>query len=151
GAGAHPCLMAGTQLIDECALTVPAAARLLVDDRQIPVGRAPVDGSAFDFRRARRIGHTQLDTAFTDLQRAGDGLAWAVLEGPSRTVRMWVDATHSYLMVFTGDTLPPGRQRRGLAIEPMTCAPNALQSGDGLRTLQPGETFASEWGIVVQD
>jgi len=53
------------------------------------------------------------------------------------------------LMLFTGDSLPdPGRRRRGLGIEPMTCAPNALQSGDGLRILQAGESFTSAWGIT---
>jgi aldose 1-epimerase len=58
-----------------------------------------------------------------------------------------MDDTYSYLMLFTGDTLPPDRRRRGLAAEPMTCAPNAYQSGDGLRTLAPGERFTGRWGI----
>ena len=31
----------------------------------------------------------------------------------------------------------------------MTCAPNALQSGVGLRMLQPQETFSSQWGISL--
>ena len=51
-------------------------------------------------------------------------------------------------MVFTGDALPePERRRQGLAVEPMTCAPNAFNSGDGLLTLAPGETFRGQWGI----
>jgi aldose 1-epimerase len=29
----------------------------------------------------------------------------------------------------------------------MTCAPNAFQSGDGLATLEPGESFVACWGI----
>jgi len=31
--------------------------------------------------------------------------------------------------------------------EPMTCAPNAFQSGDGLVTLEPGESLSARWGI----
>jgi aldose 1-epimerase len=50
-------------------------------------------------------------------------------------------------MVFTGDDLPDVA-RRGLAVEPMTCAPNAFRSGDGLIVLEPGETHLGSWGIV---
>ena len=54
-------------------------------------------------------------------------------------------------MLFTGDSLPePARRRRGLGIEPMTCAPNALQSGEGLQTLAPGESVATAWGIAPE-
>ena len=49
-------------------------------------------------------------------------------------------------MLFTGDPLPDVN-RRSLGIEPMTCAPNAFQSGDGLVPLEVGESFAAEWGI----
>ena len=149
GAGAHPYLTAGNGLVDACLLTVPGSARLLVDERQIPVGVMPVEGTEFDFRRAAPIGAARLDVAYTGLERDSQGRAWASLDVAGRVQRLWVDATHSYLMVFTGDTLAPQRRRRGVAVEPMTCAPNAFQSGDGLRVLQPGETFASEWGIAV--
>jgi len=47
----------------------------------------------------------------------------------------------------TGDTLDPARRRRGLAVEPMTCAPNAFASGEGLLVLEPGESFIGRWGI----
>ena len=62
-----------------------------------------------------------------------------------------MDEAYRYLMLFTGDSLAdPARRRRGLGIEPMTCAPNALQTGEGLRTLQPGELFSSRWGILAR-
>jgi aldose 1-epimerase len=45
-------------------------------------------------------------------------------------------------MLFTGDMLAqPERRRRSLAVEPMTCAPNAFRSGDGLQTLAPGQSL----------
>jgi aldose 1-epimerase len=37
--------------------------------------------------------------------------------------------------------------RRGLAIEPMTCPPQAFGTGEGLIRLEPGATFAGTWGI----
>jgi aldose 1-epimerase len=52
-------------------------------------------------------------------------------------------------MVLSGDTLAPDRRRRGLAIEPMTCAPDAFNSGEGLIVLAPGESLIERWGISV--
>jgi aldose 1-epimerase len=58
-----------------------------------------------------------------------------------------MDAAYTHLMLFTGDTLPEtGRRRRGLGVEPMTCAPNAFASGDGLIRLEPGESVTTTWG-----
>jgi aldose 1-epimerase len=67
--------------------------------------------------------------------------------GSDRAVTLWQDESFPYLMVFTGDTLPEPHRRRGLAVEPMTCAPDAFNSGDGLLVLAPGETFTGSWGI----
>ena len=49
-------------------------------------------------------------------------------------------------MVFTGDPLLDVA-RRSAAVEPMTCAPNAFRSGDGLIVLEPGDTHVATWGI----
>ena len=76
--------------------------------------------------------------------------AWVVTEtgnGPRFTA--FSDETYDYLMVFTGDALAPERRRRGIAIEPMTCAPNAFRSGDGLVVLDPGASMTSAWGITT--
>ena len=54
-------------------------------------------------------------------------------------VSLWMDEAFGYLMLFTGDTIAdPDRRRRGLAVEPMTAAPDAFNSGDGLLVLDPG-------------
>jgi aldose 1-epimerase len=53
-------------------------------------------------------------------------------------------------MIFSGDTVhPQSRRRQGLAVEPMTCAPNAFNSGEGLLVLEPGEVFRGSWGITT--
>jgi aldose 1-epimerase len=60
-----------------------------------------------------------------------------------------MDQTYPYVMVFTGDTIPdPTRRRTSLAIEPMTCAPNAFQNGLGLIRLEAGQVVTSRWGIL---
>lgn len=147
GAGFHPYLTAGTAVVDDAVLSVPAATWLPTDGRAIPTGeRRPVEGR-LDFRVARPIGDTVLDHCFTDLSRDSDGLARVALEGPGASAILWMDETFGHLMVFTGDTLPPGQRRRGVAVEPMTCAADAFNSGDGLRVIAPRQRFVGRWGV----
>jgi aldose 1-epimerase len=151
GVGFHPYMrLADAPRIDDGLLTLPAAVRLLADERLIPHSREAVDGD-YDFRAPRRVGATVLDSCFTELERDADGLARVVFEHSDGSARwvLWVDSAYPFLMVFTGDTLAPGEQRRGLAVEPMSCAPNALQSGEGLVRLEPGESHTARWGLTV--
>jgi len=151
GAGMHPYFSLGAETIDEAILTVPAATRLLADERGIPVGEEPVDDGSLDFRAPRAIGATQIDTCFTGFERDEDGKLRVRLQAPdgSREVTVWASPEYEYLMVFTGDTLAEERRRRGVAIEPMTCAPDAFRSGAGLVRLEPGERHVASWGIVA--
>jgi aldose 1-epimerase len=150
GIGFHPYVTVGTDRIDEAHLRVPAGEQLVADDRGLPTGRHAVIGSEADFMSARPVGDTQLDTAYTALLRNEDDRAVAVLERPdgARSVHVWVDRAFKYLMVYTGDTLEPAERRRAaIAIEPMTCPPNALRTGVDLIELEPGVTWRGTWGI----
>jgi aldose 1-epimerase len=92
-----------------------------------------------------------LDTAYTTLERDEDGRAWAALDAPGRAAgaALWVDPGFPYLMVYTGDTLPEvPHRRRAVAIEPMTCPPNALRTGKDVVDLQPDQEWSARWGIV---
>ena len=151
-AGFHPYLSAGAPRLAGWILGVPATTWLPTDRRRIPIGREPVAGTRYDFRSPRAIGGARLDTAYTDLERDGDGVARVRLSAPdgSRRIALWMDSAFDYVMVFTGDTLTDrSRRRRAVAVEPMTAAPNAFRSGDGLRVLAPGESFRCAWGIEV--
>jgi aldose 1-epimerase len=153
GIGFHPYVTVGTDRIDDAHLQVPAGDKLLTDERGLPTGRHAVIGSEDDFMRSRPVGGTKLDTAFTALLRDADGRAIAVVERPDggRAVRVWVDGAFRYLMVYTGDTLEPAdRRRAGIAIEPMTCPPNALRTGTDLIELEPGATWRGTWGIALE-
>jgi aldose 1-epimerase len=149
GSGAHPYLTLGTATIDPLMLRVPARTVLRSDERGLPIDTEEVKDTAYDFRQPRPIGSTALDHAFTDLERDEDGLARVGLRDPNRgiEVSLWVDQSYRYLMVFTGDSLPDAR-RRSLAVEPMTCPPNAFRTGDALIRLEPGSSFTSTWGIA---
>lgn len=151
GMGAHPYLRADADTVEQCWLEAPGNRRLIGDERGIPVGIEDVAGTQYDFRTSRRILDTELDTAFTDLRREADGRAWVRLwrGREDQGVGLWLDEGYPYYMLFTGDSLPDAkRRRRSVAVEPMTCAPNAFASGDGLITLAPGESTSSRWGIT---
>jgi len=141
GAGSHPYV--AVRSVDDAVLGLPASSILESDERGIPVGSSPVEG-AFDFRAPRPLGSVQLDHCFTDLERDEDGYARVGVDDTT----LWVDESYPYLMVFTGDALPAAERRRSIAVEPMTCAPNAFASGDGLVVLEPGEEHAAAWGIT---
>jgi len=153
GAGWHPYLQAFGGVVDDIVLTVPAETTYLADERGLPVAKRSVDGSGMDFRVGRQIGSAQIDTAFTDLTRDGDGRATVHLADgrhPGRSIRLWMDRAFTHLMVYSGDTLAePDRRRKGLAVEPMTGAPDMLRSGDGRIVLDEGETFEAAWGLVA--
>jgi len=148
GFGMHPYLTMGTEKVDELILRAPGRTVLKTNDRGIPVGSEPVEGTEYDFRRPRPIGTAKLDHAFTDLESDGDGLASVGLLNPEdeRTILLWLDDGYRYLQLFTGDPLRDVA-RLSLAVEPMTCAPNAFRTGDGLLVLEPGEATSSSWGI----
>jgi aldose 1-epimerase len=148
GTGSHPYLQAGLGGIDSWQLELPAACWQPADERGIPTG-APRDvaGSGYDFRTRRSIGSAVLDHAFTGLETGADGRARARLGGPDAEITLWAGPGYSWLQVFTGDTLGPGARRRAVAIEPMTCPPNAFVTGTDLLAIEPGEGTAHQWGI----
>lgn len=150
GAGMHPYFGVGTTTVDEVTLCVPAARRLLTDDRGIPTGEEPVEGTEYDFRAARPLRTLELDTPYTGLECDADGRARVTLASPGgeRRLAVWLGEGFDHVMVFSGDTLPEDRRRRGLAVEPMTCPPNAFATGNGVRVLAPGESFSAAWGIA---
>jgi len=149
GFGAHPYLSVGEESVDELTLSVPAARYLTVDDRLLPTGTEPVDGTVYDFRTPRPIGDAVLDTAFTGLASDADG-RWRVSIGAGgRTSTLWAQAdSFPYTQVFTGDSLPAGRARHtGVAVEPMSCPANAFVTGEALVVLEPGDSWSASWGI----
>ncbi len=148
GAGQHPYLSPGTGRIDGCTLELDAATRILTDnERQLPTGQAPVEGTDFDFRTGKRLGAQKLDAPFTDLTRDREGRAWARLTAPDCSrAELWVDEHYPIIEIYTGDTLSPARRRLGLGTEPMTCPPNAFQSGERLIRLAPGQSQTTTWG-----
>lgn len=148
--GAHPYLRVSAPL-DEATLHVPAITWLPTGTAQIPVGREPVEGSPYDFRRPRQVGPLHMDYAFTDLERDEQGRSAVTLSDDTCAVALWVDENYPYLELFTGDTLPDRtRRRQSLGVEPMTAPPDAFRTGEDLVRLRPGQTFSATWGVRPQ-
>ena len=148
GSGAHPYVTVGTRHVDDVILCAPAQTVLVTDGRGTPTRSRPVEGTEYDFRRPRRIGNTKLDQCSAALDRDGDGLARVQLgrHDDAAAVTLWMDGSYSYLMLFTGDSLADVN-RRSLAVEPMTCPPNAFRTRESLIVLEPHGMWAGEWGI----
>ena len=150
GTGPHPYLVGGPGLVDDWTLTLPATEVLQVtEDRLIPIGLEPVDATEFDFRAPRTIGDTFIDHAFTGLART-DGIAEVRVEAADGSgVAMRWDAACPWVQVHTADQPIPAKSRRGLAVEPMTCPPDAFNSGTDLVVLEPGASHTAGWTIAA--
>ncbi|MEQ6899165.1 aldose 1-epimerase family protein [Microbacterium sp. KR10-403] len=159
GTSAHPYLVAGAGHVDDWTFELPAAQVLQVTpDRLIPteLTGVEVDAARFDFRTARPIGAVELDHAFTGLAGDEDGVVTARLTDASGSgVEMVWDAACPWVQAYTSDQ-PAGAadpsHRAGVALEPMTCAPDAFNAARypydaGMITLQPGESTTAHWRI----
>ena len=145
GASVHPYLVAGPGHVDDWTLLVPAAEILEVDaDRLLPTGVAPVPAD-LDFRRPHPVGATQIDHAYTGL--VGRRVEVRTAEGSG--VALDIGEPENWVQVHTADRPEPDRNRIGMAIEPMTCPPDAFNSGTDLVVLAPGDTHTLSLGIAA--
>lgn len=162
GTGPHPYLVAGPAALDEWTLSLPADTVLEVTpDRLSPVALASVtvDAARFDFRDAREIGAVEIDHAYTGLIWDADGRATVTVTDPSGTgVAMSWAGECAWVQIHTADqpTGPgtPGH-RAGLAVEPMTCAPDAFNDDaydfdTGVVSLDPGASHEAGWTISAR-
>ena len=144
GMGFHPYFSVGATDdgdVGQAELTLPARTALVLD-AGLPTGdRARFDGAV------GRIDERAIDVALTDLDRDDQGWARATLRGPAGQLEAAVDEAWPWLQAYTGDTLPPGRRRRSVALEPMTCPPNALADGVDVLVLEPEGEWAGTWTL----
>ncbi len=146
GMGVHPYFVLPGTPIEQTVVGLPCRNRLLVDGRLLPIGAAKVAGGEYDFTTPRRLGDQELDTAFGDVPDGGSTVTLSTVDGGS-SIEVWADGQFHWWQVFTGQTLPQPRYRRAIAVEPMTCPPDAYHSGRDLVTLKPGDTWTGTWGV----
>lgn len=149
GVGFHPYLLGGAAGIDEAGLALAARRRLILNERCLPVGEELVSGTDFALDGGP-VGSRALNECYTEPVLSPDGRWHARLQLPGRITELWADSAFGYIMCYTGDSFEePALRRRAVAIEPMTCPPNALRTGTSLIELHPGEQWQAAWGILV--
>lgn len=155
GLGAHPYLRVGDVPLDECTLRLSAGTRLPLDpDRMLPNGTSEaVHDTEYDFTEHRSLRGIVLDAPFSALDADPDGRCRHELRASDgTTTTLWTSRAFGWLQVFTADPGIgkgyPGRGR-AVAMEPMTCPPNAFNSGIDQIVLAPGGTWSGEWGVTA--
>lgn len=147
GVGTHPYPRPGNTGVDDCVLTLAAGTTLEVDpETMVPTGKPqPVAGTDLDFRAGRALRGVELDTAFGDCEPGADGLVRHSVTHDGGGVEVWAEDCFRWVQVFTPEF--PGKGARAVAIEPMTCPPDALNSGIDLITVAQGDAWTGRWGI----
>lgn len=141
GLGVHPYLTCDNLPIDDCVVTCPASQILSVDEQLAPVGLSGVLGTAYDFTQPTAMRGRSVDHAFTGLSDRG----WSVtLSGGGMTVSL--RAATPWLQLYSGEEVG----RRGLAVEPMTCPPDAFNGPDAATALAPGDRRGLGFTILAE-
>lgn len=140
GVSSHPYLTCDGKRIDRCVVTIPADLVTTMGQHLEPLGVVPVEAHGLDFRSPSAIGTRQIDNAFTGLPSQW----WRVdLTDPATGLVVQVTSTAPWVQVYSGEHI----DRRGLAVEPMTCPSNAFNSGEDLIELEPGESHTLSYSI----
>lgn len=151
GMGFHPYFSVGSPLVDADTLTLPFS-EVLEFEQLIPTGKVEsVTDAGLDFRTLRKIGDTRFNHCFAAPTPGPGGRTTVTLQGATHAVHVWMDASFGHVVLYTGEALPAELRRTSLAIEPMTCATDALNHPTwGLRRLTPDETLTATWGVSLQ-
>lgn len=146
--GAHPFIRVGDHDVETLTITARTLEHVIVDARLNPVGFEPAEGS-HDLTNGHVISSLELDDAWK-VGRDDDGMIRTVLSAPDGSeTEVWQDGDWEWLQVFITRRFeaPSGEMVTAVAVEPMTAPADALNSGLGLRWLEPGETWSGGWGI----
>lgn len=149
GMGWHPYLSALGAPLDECTLSMPAATNLPLDpERLLPAG-PEIPATEIVGKHQHMAGIT-LDHCFRlDEPQANSNHAAHHIElrnAAGSGARLWADERFGWCQVYTSPESAP-TIGRAVAVEPMTCPPNALRSGESLLQLASANSTRFRFGI----
>lgn len=128
----------------QCKVTIPARTHVKVDERLLPIGTEPVDGTKYDLRQSTALTEQPFDDAWTDVEHDAAGNTFAHLTRPDGlTVSVGGDKTITSFQMCTGTHFEPESHPAGVAIEPQTAYANAFNTGKDLIVVRPGETAST--------
>lgn len=125
----------------QCSLTLPALTHVTVNDRLLPTGTEPVDGTQYDFREHTQVGRREFDDAWTDVQHDANGQATAVFTRPDGVkIELSGDESVTSFQVCNGFGWDVSQKPWGIAVEPQTAYANAFRTGKDLIVIAPSKT-----------
>jgi aldose 1-epimerase len=133
--GFHPYLRVSEAPRQGWKVSTSALAKLALDEQMIPTGeRQPVESREFE------LGEDSLDDGFEALAEPVEFEAAAA----GKAVRARFTEGFRFAQIYA----PPEKQF--ICFEPMTAPTNALNSGDGLVTVSPGERLRTAFTLSVR-
>jgi aldose 1-epimerase len=134
--GFHPYLRIPGSARRDWRVVLGASRRLVLDERMIPTGaREPLSEREF------RLGEQSWDDGLAGLEPGG--ARFSVTDGLT-TLTIAFEEGFEYAQVYA----PPGHDY--ICFEPMTAPTNALDSGDGLILVEPGDEYRTRWSVTVR-
>ena len=129
--GFHPYVAAS----GDASVVLPVRARQRLGDDGLPLG---------GFQLAEKFSGRLAERDWDDCFSARDLAAPFVVEDAGRRLEIRMDdGAYPVTQVFA----PPGAGF--VAIEPMTAPVGALETGEGLRTVAPGDALTASWSVTV--
>jgi aldose 1-epimerase len=143
GDGWHPYFKTGIQLND-LFLQLPSDEILETDEKLIPTGKLI---KSDQFLKSSQVGSHLFDTCYK--VKGENKIVETELYDKAKDLRiiLWQETgkdKYNYLQIY----IPP--QRDTIALEPMTCAPDAFNNSMGLIILKPGEVKEFTFGVRVK-
>jgi len=126
--GWHPYFSLGGE-VNDWLLSFRSKKNVALDEKLIPIGHLNESDA---FYAPRPIGTEFFDHCY--LLDAGSGMPAVTLENPANRLRLTLfpDDSYPYLQIYTPD------DRKSIAIENLSSAPDSFNNGMGLITLAPG-------------
>lgn len=143
GDGWHPYFQTGTK-INNLYLKLPADKVVKQNKKMIPTGKTV----SFDkFTRLAKIGNHTFDTCYK-IKQSDKNRVNIELYDPKQNLKLivWQETgknKYNYFQVYT----PP--LRNCIALEPMTCTPDAFNNKRGLVILKPKEKYSASFGVKI--
>lgn len=139
GEGWHPYFSLGAP-VDELEMRTPALHSVLVDDLSIPTGERQTFG---DFTQGATIGDRFIDNCWAVAEDHEQVETVLRHKSQNLSLKIWQKngpGQFRYIQAYT----PPDRQ--SIAIEPMTCEPDAFNHHRDLLVIAPGQKVELQWG-----
>lgn len=147
GDGWHPYLRF-PESIDQYFLSFTPVAKMELDKDLLPTGKLLSTFPAFrgsEKKMVISIKDLKLDDVF--LIEPETGRHEVQLFNDELTVTVWQETgpkKYNYLVLYTPDS------RDGIAVEPLTCGPDMLNTGAAMIVLKPGEVHELMMGITLK-